>query len=93
MTAIAVIQSVIIPVMRADIRVLFAQRLKQLRTKAGYSIPELAKKSRISRQHVRDLELPFPQKRVTITTLQKLADGFKIPVWKLLQFKGPSISR
>ena len=87
MTAIAVNQSAIIPLMGKDIRILFAERLRQLRKKEGYSIPELAKKSGISRQHIRDLEIPFPQKRVTITTLQKLANAFKIPAWKLLQFK------
>ena len=86
MTAIAVNQSVIIPLMKEDIRVLFAKRLKALRQKAGYSIPELAKKSGISRQHIRDLELPFPQKRVTITTLEKLAKAFKTTLSKLLDF-------
>lgn len=73
--------------MKEDIRILFAKRLRALREEAGHSIPDLAKKSGVSRQHIRDLELPFPQKRVTITTLQKLAFGLKIPVWKLLQFK------
>jgi transcriptional regulator with XRE-family HTH domain len=73
--------------MNQDIRVKFSERLKYLREKAGYSIPELAKKAGISRQHIRDLELPFPQKRVTITTLEKLAAALKTPVWKLLQFK------
>jgi transcriptional regulator with XRE-family HTH domain len=73
--------------MSQDIRVKFSKRLQDLRKKAGFSIPDLAKKAGVSRQHIRDLELPFPQKRVTITTLEKLADALKIPVWKLLQFK------
>lgn len=87
MTAMAVSQSVIILPMKEDIRSLFAKRLRTLREKAGYSIPELAKKSGISRQHIRDLELPYPQKRVTIITIEKLANTFKVPAWKLLQFK------
>ena len=65
----------------------FAGRLKQLRTKAGFSVSELAQRSGVSRQHIRDLEMPFPQKRATIETLEKLAKGLKAPVWKLLQFK------
>ncbi len=73
--------------MKEDIRALFAKRLKFLRRKVGYSVTELAKKSGISRQHIRDLELPFPQKRVTITTLQKLANGLKTTPSKLLDFE------
>lgn len=69
-----------------DIRARFARRLKTLREKAGHSIPELARLSNVSRQHIRDLELPYPEKRVTITTMEKLAAGLKIPIWKLLQF-------
>ena len=73
--------------MRQDIRIRFSKRLRCLREKAAYSIPELAKKAGVSRQHIRDLELPFPQKRVTITTIEKLAGALKVPAWKLLQFK------
>jgi transcriptional regulator with XRE-family HTH domain len=73
--------------MSKDIRGCFASKLKQLRTKEGLSISELAKRSGVSRQHIRDLEMTLPQKRVTIVTLEKLAKGLKIPVWKLLQFK------
>jgi transcriptional regulator with XRE-family HTH domain len=70
-----------------DVRTLFAKRLKMLRTKAGLSISGLAKLSGVSRQHVRELELPDAQKRVTITTMKKLADGLNIPMWNLVQFK------
>jgi len=73
--------------MDQDIRVKFSVKLQDLRKRAGYSIPDFAKKAGISRQHIRDLELPFPQKRVTITTLEKIATALRIPVWKLLQFK------
>lgn len=73
--------------MEKDVRILFSEHLRWLRKKAGYSVSELASKSKISRQHLRDLELPFPQKRVTIATLEKLASGLKIPIWKLLKFK------
>lgn len=87
MTAIAVNSVVIMTAMVSDIRCRFAKHLKELRTRKGLSVSELAKHSHISRQHIRDLELPIPQKRVTITTLEKLSRGLKIPIWKLLQFK------
>ena len=73
--------------MAQDIKARFAKRLRQLRIKAGLSVSELAKASGVSRQHIRELEMTMPEKRVTIETLEKLAKGLKIPVWKLLQFK------
>ena len=72
--------------MGKDIKCRFAERLKELRVDAGLSVSGLAKHSGVSRQHIRDLELPFPQKRATIVTLEKLAKGLKTPIWKLLQF-------
>ena len=73
--------------MHKDIRIRFGERLKELRTEAGLSVTELAKRSGVSRQHIRDLELPFPEKRVTIVTIEKLAKGLKIPPWHLLHFR------
>ncbi len=72
--------------MPTDIRRRFAKRLKRLRAQGGYSVSQLAKISGVSRQHVRELELDYPGKRVTIVTLEKLARALKVPVWKLLQF-------
>ena len=73
--------------MSQDIKVRFAKRLKLLRIKARLSVSDLAKASSVSRQHVRELEMTMPEKRVTIETLEKLAKGLKLPIWKLLQFK------
>ncbi len=73
--------------MPKDIRVRFANHLRGLRERKRYSVSELAKRSGVSRQHIRDLELDVPQKRVTIITLEKLAKGLKIPVWELLRLK------
>ena len=87
LTAMAVNRASIISRMGPDIKQRFARRLKELRLKAGLSVSELAQCSRISRQHIRDLELSYPQKRATIVTLEKLAKGLQIPIWKLLQFK------
>lgn len=71
-----------------DIRTLFAKRLKQLRVESGYSISELAAKAGISRQHIRELELTDNRKRVTITSLERLAKAFEIPVSKFLELDG-----
>jgi len=60
--------------------------LRCLRESAGLSVSELAERSGVSRQHVRDLELKFPIKRVTICTIEKLAKGLRLPIWKLLKF-------
>ena len=48
---------------------------------------ELAKRSKVSRQHIRDLELDVPHKRVTIITLEKLSRGLGVPTWELLRFR------
>lgn len=73
--------------MLTDVRRLFAKRLKELRQRKGYSVSELAKRAAVSRQHIRDLELDMPQKRVTIVTLEKLAKGLGVPIWVLLKFE------
>ena len=67
-----------------NIRKAFAAKLKDLRTKAGYSILDLARLSGVSRQHIRDLEMA--SKAVTIRTLCKLANALGLPIWKLLHF-------
>ena len=73
--------------MPTDVRVRFARHLKELRQRKGYSVSELAKRSGVSRQHIRDLELDVPQKQVTIITLEKLAKGLGVPTWELLRFR------
>ncbi len=73
--------------MAKDIRVIFAQHLKRLRERKRFTISQLAKRSGVSRQHIRDLELDVPQKRVTIITLEKLAKGLNVPLWEMLRFK------
>lgn len=70
-----------------DVRSLFAKRLKSLRLKKGLSVSQLAGLSGVSRQHIRELELVDTQKRITITTMKKIADGLKRPIWSLVQFR------
>lgn len=69
-----------------DIRVRFAKHLRETRKRRGYSVSELAKRSKVSRQHIRDLELEVPNKRVTIVTLEKLSRGLGVQIWELLRF-------
>lgn len=71
--------------MPTEIRIRFAKRLRGLRQRKGYSVSELAQRSGVSRQHVRDLELEVPHKRVTIVTLEKLAKGLGVPLRELLR--------
>jgi transcriptional regulator with XRE-family HTH domain len=70
-----------------DIRRLFAIRLRELRKKNGLSVSQLARKAQISRQHIRELEIPDCRKYVTIKTLCKLSKAFDRPVWEMLKFK------
>ena len=62
----------------------FSKKLQEVRMKEGYSVLELARRSGVSRQHIRDLELA--DKAVTIRTLCKLANALETPMWKLLNF-------
>lgn len=67
-----------------DIRRVFSKKLRQTRQQAGYSVLQLARRSGVSRQHIRDLELA--EKSVTLRTLCKLSNALGVPMWKLLQF-------
>jgi transcriptional regulator with XRE-family HTH domain len=67
-----------------NMKVEFPKKLKAVREKAGYSILALARRAKISRQHIRDLELG--NKYITLKTLCKIANALKVPMWKLLYF-------
>ena len=69
------------------VRIQFAKRLKYLREKAGLSVKDFAAKSGISPQHVRQLEYHLTQKRVTITSMDKIAKALGIPLWRLVKFE------
>ncbi|HTL71352.1 MAG TPA: helix-turn-helix transcriptional regulator [Candidatus Eisenbacteria bacterium] len=63
----------------------FSRKLKSMREKDGYSTIELAKRSRLSRQHIRDLERG--SKYATLKTLCKLANAFEVPIWQMVRFE------
>ena len=63
-----------------------AQKLRKLRIKHGLTQEQIAERADLPIRYYQKLESKSPY-AVRITTLEKLAKGLKIPVWKLLQFK------
>lgn len=72
-----------------DIRIKFGKRLRQLRGKYDYRQRELAQKAGISLPYVQMLEAIKPKKRknVTIVTVEKLANAFRMSPSELLEFE------
>ena len=71
--------------MKRDIKLKLAKRLRTLRKKYGLTQQELSDKSGLGYKHIQLLESKTPV-AATITTLEKLAKGFKISLSKLLDF-------
>ncbi|MFA5800057.1 MAG: helix-turn-helix transcriptional regulator [Candidatus Peribacteraceae bacterium] len=72
--------------MAQNIRPLLAKRLRYLRQKKNLTQESLSNRSGVSLKYVQNLEGKTPY-NPTLETLQKLADGFEIPLWKLLRFE------
>jgi transcriptional regulator with XRE-family HTH domain len=68
------------------IKEVFSSRIRELRKKYGYSQEELAERSGIEYKHVQRLESKKPCD-VKLSTVEKLAKAFKIPVSELLDLK------
>jgi len=62
------------------------KQIRDLRIKHSLTQEALAEKSGISCKYLQNLEGKKP-KVASILTLEKLAKGFNIPLWKLLKFK------
>jgi len=71
--------------MREDICYSLGKRIVALRRKYNLTQEELAERSGISYKYVQMLEGRKPNK-ASIVVLDRLAKGFKIPLWKLLKF-------
>ena len=71
--------------MAKDIARQLGERIRQLRKRHGLTQDELAQCSGISTKYLQNLEGKTP-KRASIDTLQGLANGFGMPLWKLLRF-------
>jgi len=63
-----------------------SSQIRTLRIKYNLTQEALAEKSGISTKYLQNLEGKKP-KVASILTLEKLAKGFNIPLWKLLKFK------
>ncbi len=63
-----------------------AQRIKQLRAKTGLTQEQFAEKIGIKYKYYQEYEGKSPRD-IRLSTLEKIADGLKIPVWKLLKIK------
>src|SRR3989338_1322167 len=62
------------------------KHIRILRRKHKLTQEELAGRAHISLKYVQNLEGKTPQ-NPSLVILQKLADGFGIPLWKLLKFE------
>jgi transcriptional regulator with XRE-family HTH domain len=71
--------------MAKDLRTQFAKRLRLLRQKHDLTQEALSNRSGVSLKYVQNLEGKTPF-NPTLEILEKLADGFEIPLWKLLKF-------
>ena len=71
---------------RPEIRYKFGTKIRQLRKEKGWGQEELAERADVAYKHVQRLEGKTPSP-VKIDTIEKLAKAFKVPTWKLLQFK------
>jgi len=63
-----------------------AQRIKQLRVRSGLTQEEFAEKVGIKYKYYQEYEGKNPRD-IRFSTLEKIAKGLKLPLWKLLQIK------
>ena len=71
--------------MSDDIKVKLSQRISQLRRKHGYTQQRLSELADLEYKHIQRLESKRPCD-VKLSTLEKLARAFKMPLSKLLDF-------
>lgn len=71
--------------MTSHVRPLLAKRIKYLRQKQNLTQEALSNRSGVSLKYLQNLESKDPY-NPTLEILQKLADGFELPLWKLLKF-------
>ena len=71
--------------MAKDVKASYSKRLRQLRKKRGYTQQKLAELANVEYKHIQRLEGKKPCD-VKLTTLEKIAKAFDIPLSKLLNF-------
>lgn len=72
--------------MKSSIVHQLGKRVRELRKSSELTQEELAARSRISLKYIQKIEGKEPPD-IGLETLEKLASGFKLPVWKLLKFE------
>ena len=68
-----------------DVVFRLGRQIRALRKKNSLTQEQLAGRSGISLKYVQKLEGKDPQ-NPSLVVLRKIADGFEIPLWKLLKF-------
>ena len=71
--------------MGKDICYRLGRRMVRLRHKYGLTQEELAERAQVSYKYIQMLEGRKPNK-ASVVVLEKIANGFKLPLWKLLKF-------
>lgn len=71
--------------MKADICYKLGRRIVALRQKNNLTQEQLAERSGVSYKYIQMLEGQKPNK-ASIVVLEKIAHGFKLPLWKFLKF-------
>lgn len=69
-----------------NIKVSYSKRLRNLRKKYGYTQQKLAELANVEYKHIQRLESKNPCD-IKLSTLEKIAKAFGIPLSKLLDFK------
>ena len=60
----------------------FAEKIRELRKKKGLSQEKLAERSKIHFTYLNDIELG--RRNPTLKTINKIAQGLKLPMWEIL---------
>lgn len=70
-----------------SIRMKLSNRLRALRSERKLTQEKVAQKAGISLPYLQMLESRTPKKNATILTLERLANAYDMPVWKLLKYE------
>ena len=66
-----------------NIKLRFGKRVRELRTKHGWTQAELAQRAGISKSYIQKIECQNPPD-VTLDFIAKLAHGFRLKCWEMV---------
>jgi len=72
--------------MKASVMGKLAKRIKELRIKTGLTQEQFAESIGVKYKYYQEYEGKSPRD-IRLSTLEKIASGYKLPLWKLLKFK------